>query len=298
MEQIAIQTQLQEQEARSLVSKSHSIFPWKRKAAEKELQERSAELFEPLLQLFDQEMADYRKRSATVTFSTITLIALSIVFSAVEIGMVISGIPINDSFWVTAGMLALIFPAIISASQMNFKMHKMLAKVLSKYHDIRIIGPMAEALRFDNHDQNNSFLNYSPKIVSALIDTLPEITNEADVQLSSYQIRCLNNALSFNKPILSTAILRVLPVIGNAQSLEIVRRLARNRHSKWNVGLVASAAHSCLPALEERVARLTTSQTLLRPSSVEHVGGNALLRASFQTSETVSEELLRATSGE
>ena len=108
MEQILSQSERLVLETASLIKKTGSIFPWKRKSAEKELQARSEELFEPLLILFQKEIVQYRKKSKSVTFSTILLIAISIAFSVIEIGLIASGGSFAESFWLTATLLILV----------------------------------------------------------------------------------------------------------------------------------------------------------------------------------------------
>ncbi len=275
-----------------LVTQTGSIFPWKRKEAEEQLEARAEEFFEPLLRLYEKSLVNYFSKSIKTAFWTTLRVVIIVMFAALEVSLFFwSDGQFQDKLWASISVIMFLLPVFYHSKDHDEVMDALPAKALTKYRDLRIVGPLASALAHQKNIHINWQNSVCDQIETALVEALPQITSEDDVHLTSEQVGFLARAAKFHRPALAIAILQAMPYVGNAQALAVVRSIARGGGKTTQI---VGAAQDCLPALEARVARLNIAETLLRPSSPVHLGRNTLLRPVNQLKESSSEELLRA----
>ena len=291
MEQTQSKIEQLDIEVGSLIDQSGSILVSKRKEAQRKLGERSAEYFEPLLQLFYFELNEYNKKSMKANYLGEIILGL-LCFS---IGYYFGGNYRNVVQIIFFTLLTIRIAA--GKYSNNFKIYNLTADALSKYHDIRIVGPMAEALWFDNSKGAQYAYHWHTNIEKALTSVLPLIQTEDDIELTSYQVDCLNKAVGIAKPAMNLAILRALPFVGNSKSITAVKRLFFIR-LPIGENNIPKAAKACLLGLEARVAKLNVAETLLRPTSFSEDDVDSLLRPNISSSQNPPDELLRTATGE
>jgi hypothetical protein len=130
---------------------------------------------------------------------------------------------------------------------------------LAQRDDIRVVGPLAEALRsWDGEAQAIA--------EAALIRLLPRLRAEHDVLLTPDQRKNLHRALRGKNESLSLAILKALRHIGDAESLICVTRMVYERSRSGIDSRLQEAAIDLLPELRERVEEQRAVATLLRAS--------------------------------
>jgi hypothetical protein len=89
------------------------------------------------------------------------------------------------------------------------------------------------------------------------------------------------------------AVLKAYEQIGDAHSLEVVRRITLEKPRAWARERVVEAAKQCLPYLEERIGRDRLNNRLLRPAGANSNEEELLRPATIGAVES-PEELLRA----
>ncbi len=238
-------------EVRPLLDQSASLFPSKRKAAVEKLLSGKPEYFESLLRLFNTERKVKSKKSTRVHYSIDLLLMSAACWAAFHFDGTKTILSIIGTTLIFYSMLCMIIRVIIRFILLDFEKHHTLAKALSMYDDIRIIGPMAEAFHFDNHKLSRQWKQSEYQYAQVLVKLLPRITSENDIELTSHQVDCPNRALSDNYADLSIAILNALPYIGNNDSLRAVNKLFR-RVILGQRRDVLSAVTACIPVLEAR----------------------------------------------
>jgi len=130
---------------------------------------------------------------------------------------------------------------------------------LAQRDDIRVVGPLAEALRsWDSESQQIA--------EAALIRLLPRLRAEHDVLLTPDQRKILHRALRGKNEPLAMAILRALKHIGDSESLICVTRMVYERSRSGIDSRLQEAAIESLPLLRERVEEQKAVATLLRAS--------------------------------
>lgn len=148
--------------------------------------------------------------------------------------------------------------------------------------DIRLIGPLADALR--THDR--VIRSAVEADLAFLLPIAPE--DEADF-LSRAQKEALREELRGGNYRLVVAILSAFERMGDVRSLAAVERLAREGRD----GAVGEAAERCRAALQARASELISRELLLRPSESN---GASLLRPAGSANQVDEEHLLRAAS--
>ncbi len=294
MEPNQTQFELLKNEAKALVTKSASLMPAERAAAEKELKERASELLEPLLILNEEAMIYHRKHNKNSASASFRRIMFAVIFCVVLLPISIIAFTSPAAMWVLVGVIILAIPLTIFLQLRNKEIHKYYANALRNYRDLRVIGPLAEALFFDNENQFRSKVPKYADLCASISNSLECITKEDEVVLSGIQLDCLIKALNPRNTELSLAILQKMPFIGNRKVLEVVRMRAVR---SWNKSVVI-AAQQCLPGLEARVLRIEATDSLLRASSPAEISVSTLLRPALSTSEAASDDLLRPAPGE
>lgn len=187
-------------------------------------------------------------------------------------------------------------PGII-LNRMNNGRRKNTVFILTTMNDIRIVGPLCDALGFGDAGM--------AKIAQeTLIEILPRLQSTDAHLLNNEQRRELYKTLLTNNRLLILATLTALEQIGDEKALPIVEQLASSEPLTQNrLGVrkkalrianleIREAAQNCLPFLRERAAAQKASQELLRASSPDTNIADLLRPASSQT--TAPQELLRA----
>jgi hypothetical protein len=160
-----------------------------------------------------------------------------------------------------------------------------IARLMAGYHDLRVVGPLADALRMP--DMETQYL-----AAMALRHLLPRLTADDGDLLNEAQRNSLYRHLRGRNVELSLAILRALEQVGDARAVPHVQRL-----TEAGVpcdGRVRKAAEECLPYLLLRVERAAAPRILLRASSNSDRNPEALLRTVAGPIDTDANLLLRA----
>jgi len=165
---------------------------------------------------------------------------------------------------------------------------RMATLALTKFDDVRAIGPLAQALR-----------SWEPVVrgtaATQLHKLLPRLQPSDAGLLDRYQLECLYRVLNpLNaklEPELVIAILDTLPIIGDARALAPVESLASMQPSNDSEQRVWEAAFRCIEPLKQKIASGHAPETLLRPAGSP--GTDSLLRPAG-ASATEENLLLRA----
>ena len=156
---------------------------------------------------------------------------------------------------------------------------------LAKLDDIRVVGPLVEALRLTNK-------RILIECVSALTRLLPLLKTADAYLLHEYQRRFLHRIMtdpsyeSVNPEFL-LAILKAFEQVGDQGDILYVHELAKSTSNSQ----IREAAEACLSLIIERSRRHHSSKTLVRPSSNDHK--ITLLSPSQSAEGIISEQLLR-----
>jgi hypothetical protein len=159
------------------------------------------------------------------------------------------------------------------------------AKVLARFDDKRIVGPMTEALSYGDKD-------VAFQARSALIRMLPTLEQSDSALLNAAQRQILARHLSRPDPQFALAILKAFQQIGGASEIPAVEALASR---DFDVPALAEVARHCLTYLRTRAEAEYQRSTLLRASSADAADApNELLRPASSTGSEPADELLRA----
>jgi hypothetical protein len=143
---------------------------------------------------------------------------------------------------------------------------------LAARDDVRVIGPLAEALR--------SWDGESQRIAEdALVRLLPRLRAEHEPMIGPDARKSLYRALRGKNESLSLAIIKALRYIGDAEALITVSRMVYDKSRAGIESRVQNAAIALLPELQERVEEQNAVTTLLRASTPYRPAGE-YLRAS------------------
>lgn len=278
-----------------LVDKLGSPFFWVQRQAREALQAHSESALEPLLALFEQERARARRRIRFMDSIKIAGLSLSILCSLLCIALLskMAGDPTN---WLFGGaFLLLVLTGCLLPFGKIARRHKQTARALALFDDIRVIGPLAEALEFEVEGAL-AFRPLRPVILKALRELLPKLRPEDNFWLSGPQTECLCHAIAAEDDLFVISIVKAIEVSGDTCALPVLRRLVKVAWPGAKAG-VHAAAQDCLAALEARAAKERESQTLLRGASVPSASSDTLLRPAAAGNSVEPQELLRASIG-
>ncbi|HLK56782.1 MAG TPA: hypothetical protein VKU00_09470 [Chthonomonadaceae bacterium] len=193
-----------------------------------------------------------------------------------------------------AGMIGSIgsMTGMLVAAGAATKRQKRATEALAQYdEDVRIVGPLAEALEF----QDKKLL---PIVTEKLISLLPKLKASDRSLLTADQRACLYRALQGTNPNLKLAVLMSLQQIGDSKALPYVRKLEKD---SWAMSrdAIREAVAACIPFLTDLAEREKNSQTLLRAADGNATPSEVLLRPAEAAPVTIEpEQLLRASSHE
>jgi hypothetical protein len=241
-----------------------------RAKAEAEIHKLGAAKLEALLALAREEAEKRRKRRRNAYWVMAGYVLFLIVLVALGAGGAVGSI----------GGLTSGIGAMFAASQLQ----KNTVPLLAEEDDIRIIGPMVDALGYNDKDV--------PGIAEqALIRLLPKMQASDSILLNEEQRNALYKRLHGDPADLQIAILKALEQVGDSKALPHVQRLAREQASWARARRVKEAAEACLPFLLKRVEQERAAGTLLRATTADETS-NALLRPAGG-GHTDTETLLR-----
>lgn len=166
---------------------------------------------------------------------------------------------------------------------------KLAAVTMTRFNDVRAIGPLAEALEFQDKDVVRM-------AAQALTNLLPRMQASDTSHLSPAQRHCLNRALRGKNIELILAILKAWEQVGDTSAISEVEKLAAGRGHGGRNPKVVAAAEECLPFLRQSAERQQVGAQLLRAADAGPVSPDTLLRPSMpHTSADPVDQLLRPT---
>jgi len=184
----------------------------------------------------------------------------------------------------------LLVAGMVGAALLVYRSAAIDPEVLTAPMDARAIGALVERL-------DVSFGSERRAVIRVLIRLLDRV-EAADARYISRADRVrLDDALRvpdfFKDAELLSSIIRASERIGDLQSLELIQNLAMQEGDAGRERTVRDAARAALPGLASRVAQQRTGAQLLR-ASAEIRSSNDLLRASTDSSDSPTSELMRA----
>ncbi|HZO89820.1 MAG TPA: hypothetical protein VFB38_15940 [Chthonomonadaceae bacterium] len=261
-----------------VVEKLSSKKERERLEAEARLAQLGPEALDSLLALVKQEAAKRKKRRRIF----VTIIVCYIVF-VLGMAIIFEG-KLDPALFNSIGSMSGLIGAAFAVSQAQ----RNAAKKLAEFEDIRVVGPLAEALEFGDK-------NIRAVAEDALIKLLPRLQASDASLLNEEQRACLNRALKGKNGALAKAILKAYEQVGDEKALPFVQKLAAGEGRAAKDASIRTAAQECLPYLEKLVAQQRASQTLLRAADAAETPPDVLLRpAEGGVSSTAPEQLLRA----
>jgi hypothetical protein len=254
--------------------------------AEAQIASLGPEAVDALLALVQQEAVKRKKKRRKfligLTVYFVCIIGLTVFLSLAKGHLETS---LFNSIGSMSGLIAAAFA--VSQAQRNA------TRKLAQFEDIRTVGPLAEALEFNDKSMR-------AVTEEALIKLLPRLRASDAPLLNEDQRACLNRALtrSKNTPLV-LAILKAYEQVGDEKALPCVEKLAEGEGRTGKEERVQAAAIGCLPALRTRIEQQRASQTLLRASDAVATPPEVLLRpAQAGGSDAPPEQLLRASTQE
>ncbi len=181
---------------------------------------------------------------------------------------------------------------VIVAATAATKRQKEATKSLAQFDDLRSVGPLAEALAFNDRGVQ--------EIAEArLIVLLPRIQATDSALLNENQRKCLYQVLAGRLAAsrnieLVLAILKAYEQVGDSQAIPLVEKLAEGEGKAGQDARVRASASECLVSLRQRAEQERMSQTYLRASDATNVSPQVLLRPASGMVEELPEQLLRA----
>ena len=168
---------------------------------------------------------------------------------------------------------------------------KKLTKSLAQYeNDPRVVGPLAEALEFQDKELRKM-------VPEKLIRLLPQLKASDRNCLNDAQRACLYRALRGKNDALKLAILQSLQQIGDSKALPYVQKLAADQRAMSGPRMREAVA-LCLPFLTDLAEKEKNSQMLLRAADGNLTSSDVLLRPAEGGTVSEPEQLLRASSSD
>ncbi|MBM3494671.1 MAG: hypothetical protein FJX72_10220 [Armatimonadetes bacterium] len=239
-----------------VVAKLRSKKAEEREAAKDALDRLGPRVVDELLAVLAKESAGARRRRN---------IGIGLIVGYMALVMVLVLTSNTEQIATYIGLISSV-GVMFAASQIQ----KNAAGELAEHDDLRVVGPLAEALEYDDKDTVAG-------AERSLIKLLPRLQATDYALLSHEQRRCLDRSLikKSGSP-LKHAILSAYEQIGDEQSVVVVEKLASGQHKTIRDAAVLKHAADSLPAIRAGSARVKAAQTLLRPAFAD--GADMLLR--------------------
>jgi hypothetical protein len=238
-----------------------------------------SEEVEQLLATLEKEALKRKRRNKLIVGGILAFYGLMIliyIVVGIETGK------FHSEFLSQLATMSGVFGAVAAATQGQ----KKAAKELAQFEDIRAVGPLAEALEYQDKGLRS-------EAEAALIRLLPRLQASDAGHLNEDQRKCLHRALYCKNTSLVLAILKALEQVGDEKALPYVEKLAEGRTRRSRDRQIQADAASCLPYLKQRAEESRSRQTLLRAASALDTPADILLRPVMASADTPSEELLR-----
>jgi hypothetical protein len=155
------------------------------------------------------------------------------------------------------------------------------------YDDVRIVGPLAEALHFGHRPTRLA-------AERALVRLLPLLTAEHRDLLTGKQRADLYRASSGKNTNLTLAILPALKHIGDAAAIPYVEHVAAWTGDSEQIVRARALAQECLALLRERAEEERNPKILVRAADAPRTGTESLLRAAGSARDEDGAQMLRA----
>jgi hypothetical protein len=272
------QQHFQQEEPDPYVTKTVDLLSSRRKEireeAERSLQEMGQEAVEELLLVLKKEAQRRKTRKKRIQASIACYLTLAVVIAVL----------FNSEFLLNSlgGMVGVILVAFIATQR-----QKNATRELAKYKDRRTVGPLAEALEFQDKD-------LAIQARARLFDLLPQLQASDAGLLNAEQRACLCRAVNREDIKLACAILKAFEQVGDGTALSMVEKLAAGEGRAARSPELQKAAEDCLLFLGPRVKNEKAHQQLLRAVDESDSAPDILLRPAAGAVETAPQELLRA----
>lgn len=276
-----------------LVTACDSPLPWRRKAAQDTLRHRGEAAIVPLLRLFEHET---RLREAHLRFIGPMMVFGLIASSAL---LILNRISFRND-WITAlasaALVVLIGGIFTGVANGHGRRHKRLARLLADCNSVAAVGPLADALEFDE-DGIVLFPETQKAAQRGLARLLPRLRPEDRPLLNDHHWTNIIKTLQAGDTEFALSVLKAWEQVGDGRALLHVRRMAHGMALTESAKRVREAAQYCLKILEARIAEETAPKTLLRPSCANDWTPETLLRPVVGSGSTMHvKELLRGVS--
>ncbi len=170
-------------------------------------------------------------------------------------------------------------------------LHKNAASLLAMQRDVRVVGPLAEALSLGDKKIRTD-------VVCALIELLPRMQAGDDALLNDDQRACLYRELRSNDTGLILTILEACEQVGDSKAIPFVEKLAAGEGVAAKDRQIREAAQACLPFLQMQAERERAARTLLRAATAPGDPATVLLRPAQGATEVEASLLLRPSAPE
>ncbi|HZT42828.1 MAG TPA: hypothetical protein VFA07_11740 [Chthonomonadaceae bacterium] len=253
--------------------------------ARRAIQQIGGKAIDLLLILLEEEAHKRRRRLRLHRRVVILLIAAVLI----DLAMIIfwfDALPryLRTGWWVQLLSSFSLFLAIVPDR------HKSVARMLSEFDDLRIVGPLLEA--------RNQLPDIRKEIETALISLLPRLKSSDSALLTPIQRTSLYTAIQSSNAVFVVTVLQALEQIGNGDALPYVEKLIGGKSKTAHDVRVQEAAQTCLPFLQQCAEQEHAAATLLRASSNADPAANSLLRPDFANASIPPAQLLRASIAE
>ncbi len=162
------------------------------------------------------------------------------------------------------------------------------AKELAKYDDVRGVGPLTDALDYNDDD-------VTAAVEPTLVELLPRLkASDHDLLEEAHRRALTRRMLAYKNPKLSAAILKGYEQVADEAAVKAIREVAAGEHKAGADPAIRKLAAEILPGAEAAAVRLTQYGTLLRPADASALGDRLVRPAAAGVVATDADRLVRA----
>ena len=162
------------------------------------------------------------------------------------------------------------------------------AKELAKYDDVRGVGPLTDALDYNDDD-------VTAAVEPTLVELLPRLkASDHDLLEEAHRKALTMRMLAYKNPKLSAAILKGYEQVADEAAVKAIREVAAGEHKAGADPAIRKLAAEILPGAEAAAVRLTQYGTLLRPADASALGDRLVRPAAAGVVATDADRLVRA----
>ncbi len=263
-----------------LVTKLSDKKVGERERAEQAIDRLGPDAVDALMAVLRKE-ADKRKRKRWI-------IVLVLAYVVLMLGFMIA--TRNSAMIGSISSMGSVIVAVTAISQAQ----KNAAKKLTEYDDIRTVGPLAEALHYQDKGLRNAAVERLGVLLPRLKASDHDLMTE-EQKLALYKAIKLPLAKGAGPAdwAFLLAALGALEQIGDERALPFVDAIVERTPSGTKEPEVVEAARACRPALLERIEQQRVAMRLLRPSEAPADAGETLLRPTYGPGQSDPDLLLR-----